>query len=51
LNEKLKKFLFEGYMNEDYVLDNINNLLNIMREANVVLRWLLPVPNGECELW
>ena len=41
LNEKLKKFLYEGYINEDYVLDNINMLLNIMRESNVLLRWLL----------
>jgi WASH complex subunit strumpellin len=41
LTSKLKKFLFEGMMNEDYVLDNIQNLLNIMRESNVVLRWLL----------
>jgi len=41
LNQKLKKFLNEGLMNEDYVLDNIGNLLIIMREANVVLRWLV----------
>jgi len=41
LNQKLKKFLNEGLMNEDYVLDNIGNLLIIMREANVVLRWLI----------
>jgi len=41
LNEKLKKFLFEGFINEDYVLDNINALLTIMRESNVLLRWLL----------
>jgi WASH complex subunit strumpellin len=41
LNEKLKKFLYEGLINEDYVLDNINMLLNIMRESNVILRWLL----------
>jgi WASH complex subunit strumpellin len=41
LSEKLKKFLYEGLINEDYVLDNINILLNIMRESNVILRWLL----------
>ena len=41
LNQKLKKFLNEGLMNEDYVLDNIGNLLIIMRESNVVLRWII----------
>ena len=39
-NEKMKKFLAEGLINEDYVLDNINNLLNLMREANVIIRWI-----------
>lgn len=41
LNDKLKKFLNEGLMNEDYVLDNIGNLLIIMREANVIMRWII----------
>lgn len=41
LSESLKKFQYEGLLNEDYVLDNINLLLNIMRECNVVLRWIL----------
>lgn len=39
--KKLEKFYYAGSMNEDYVLDNIQNLLSIMREANVVLRWYL----------
>jgi WASH complex subunit strumpellin len=41
MNQKLLKFLYEGFINEDYVLDNINLLINIMRESNVVLRWIL----------
>ncbi len=31
----------EGMMNEDYVLDNINPLLTLMRESNVILKWIL----------
>ena len=38
---KLKKFMNEGMMNEDYVLDNINPLLTLMRESNVILKWIL----------
>lgn len=38
---KLKKFMNEGMMNEDYVLDNINPLLTLMRESNVNLKWIL----------
>lgn len=39
--KKLQKFYYEGTLSEDYVLDNINTLLNTMRESNVVLRWYL----------
>ena len=37
-------------MREEYVLDNIQKLMNEMREANVTLRWMMlhnaPLPNS-----
>lgn len=41
LLKKLEKFYYEGTINEIYVLDNINQLLSLMREANVILKWYL----------
>ena len=39
LTKNVERFYYEGSMNESYVLDNINILLTIMREANVILKW------------
>lgn len=44
LNVQLKKvqnFYMEGTINENYVLDNISDLLNIIRESNVILKWFI----------
>ena len=41
LDDKIKDFLIEGVMTEEYVLKNIEILLNIMRDSNVVLRWFI----------
>ena len=41
LDNKIKEYLNEGVMTEEYVLANIEILLNIMRESNVVLRWFI----------
>ncbi|CAI9726515.1 WASH complex subunit 5-like [Octopus vulgaris] len=41
LNIQLEKNLQEGVLQEDFILDNIQKLMNIMREGNVTLRWLL----------
>ena len=41
LDEELHKYLNEGVMTEEYVLKNIEVLLNLMRDSNVVLRWFL----------
>lgn len=41
LNVQLEKNLQEGVLQEDFILDNIQKLMNIMREGNVTLRWLL----------
>lgn len=39
--KKLQELLNEGILTEDYVLDKVNNLLNVLRDSNVTLRWLL----------
>ena len=41
LDKKIKEFLNEGVMTEEYVLKNVENLLTIMRDSNVVLRWFI----------
>ena len=41
LDEKIKGYLNEGVMTEESVLNQIEVLLNIMRESNVVLRFFL----------
>ena len=41
LDKKIKEYLNEGVMTEEYVLKNIENLLTIMRDSNVVLRWFI----------
>ncbi|KAK2181203.1 hypothetical protein NP493_407g06015 [Ridgeia piscesae] len=37
----LQKNLKEGVLREDFVLDNIPRLMNVMRESNVTLRWMM----------
>jgi len=39
--KKLKDLLFEGALNEEHVLDKINQLIQVLREANFTLRWLI----------
>ena len=41
LDQKIKDYLIEGVMTEEYVLQNIEILLNIMRDSNLVLRWFI----------
>lgn len=41
LNDGLAKFLKEGILSDDYVLDNPGKLMNTMRKCNVTLRWLM----------
>ena len=41
LDNKIKDYLIEGVMTEEYVLKNIETLLNIMRDSNLVLRWFI----------
>ena len=39
--DDLKSYLKEGVLQQDFLLDNMNNLLNCMRLCNVSLRWRL----------
>ena len=41
LDEKIKGYLNEGVMTEESVLNQIEVLLNIMRDSNVVLRFFI----------
>lgn len=37
----LEKYLKEGVLTEEFVLDNIFKMMNVLRDSNVVLRWLM----------
>ena len=41
MNEAVKRYLSEGIMTEEFILTNIEELLNIMRQSNVVIRWMI----------
>ncbi|CAH2981352.1 unnamed protein product [Chilo suppressalis] len=41
LLNKTHQLLKEGTMTEDFVLDNISKILNLLLNSNLVLRWLL----------
>ncbi|XP_071117463.1 WASH complex subunit 5-like [Haliotis cracherodii] len=41
LHPVLEKYLKEGVLVEEFVLDNIPKLMNAIRECNVTLRWLM----------
>ncbi|XP_060076742.1 WASH complex subunit 5-like [Ylistrum balloti] len=41
LKQPLEKYLKEGVLTEEFVLDNIPKMMNVMREANVTVRWLM----------
>ena len=38
---EIKQYLNEGIMTEEYVLNNIEKLLDLMRQGNVALRWFI----------
>jgi len=41
LKPVLEKYLKEGVLVDEFILDNIPKLLNVMRDSNVTLRWLM----------
>lgn len=38
---KLDKYIIEGKLIEEFVLDNIKQLMDCLREANVTIRWIM----------
>ena len=41
MTQQVKKYLNEGIMTEEFVLKDIENLLAILRQSNVALRWFI----------
>ncbi len=37
----VQQYLKEGVLREEYVLDNIAKLMNVLRDCNVTLRWIM----------
>jgi WASH complex subunit strumpellin len=48
---ELKKYLVEGVLTSEYLLDNMNTLMNCMRSCNVSLRWRLMHRRCENEIF
>ena len=52
---QLEQYLKEGVLREEFLLDNIAKLMNVMRQANVTLRWIMlhtsaPSPSTNCSV-
>ncbi|KAI5645367.1 hereditary spastic paraplegia protein strumpellin domain-containing protein [Phthorimaea operculella] len=41
LTNKLQHLLKEGTLTDDFVMDNINKILNLLLNSNLVIRWLI----------
>lgn len=39
--ERLKSYVVDGQLLEEYVLDNVKALLECLRDSNVTIRWLM----------
>lgn len=39
--DRLKSYVVDGQLVEEYVLDNVKTLLECLRDSNVTIRWLL----------
>jgi len=39
--ERLKSYVVDGQLMEDYVLDNVKSLLECLRDSNITIRWLM----------
>lgn len=40
-NKRLKRYIIEGQLLEEFVLDNLKELMICLRDANVTIRWLM----------
>ena len=41
LKKELKKYLTEGVLTEDFVMDSLNRILSSLRNCNVLIRWTM----------
>ena len=41
LINQLSQLLKEGFLTEEFLLDNMQKLINLIRQSNVTLRWML----------
>ncbi|XP_069477717.1 WASH complex subunit 5 isoform X2 [Ambystoma mexicanum] len=41
MHPQVQQFLKEGFLREEFVLDNVPRLLNCLRDCNVSIRWLM----------
>lgn len=40
-NKRLKSFIIEGQLLEEFALDNVKDLMCCLRDANVTIRWIM----------
>jgi hypothetical protein len=41
VTKKLKSYIIDGQLQEEFVLDRVKDLLVCLREANVCMRWIM----------
>ena len=41
IKDQLKKLIIEGTLQEEFVLDHVKDLLNVLRESNFTLKWIM----------
>lgn len=40
-NKLLEKYIIDGHLQEEFVLDHVKDLLNVLRESNIACKWLM----------
>jgi hypothetical protein len=40
-DKRLKSYIIEGTLQEEFVLDHVKELMNCLRDANVTIRWIM----------
>ncbi len=40
-NKLLEKYVIDGHLQEEFVLDHVKDLLNVLRESNIACKWLM----------
>jgi len=38
---RLDKYIIEGQLVEEFVLDHVKELMNVLRDSNVTIRWIM----------